>query len=240
VFPFDVPREGVDRVAGWLRNERITIYHSVPSVFRCVAASGEGFPSIRLIRLEGDQASVKDVALFQSRFKPPCILVNGLGATECGIVRQYFIGPETFVPEGVLPIGDPVEDMDVVLLDESGGAMEPGHVGEIAVRSRYLAPGYWGRPELTAAAFTEDPRDASRRIYRTGDLGRFRPDDCLEHLGRTDFQVKIRGNRVEGAEVEAALLAIGTLREVAVVTRDDLAEPRLVAYVVPGSGSPPV
>ena len=239
VLPFDVQRHGVDRIADWLRREAITIYHSVPSLFRCVAASGAVFPALRLIRLEGDRASAADLELFQSAFAPPCVLVNGLGATECGIVRQYFVSAGVPAPPGLVPIGYPVRDMDVLVLDESGRELGPGHVGEIAVRSRYLALGYWQRPDLTAAAFTEDPRDPGVRIYRTGDLGRLRVDDCLEHLGRKDAQVKIRGNRVETAEVEAALLAVDTIREAAVVTRDESAEPRLVAYVVPGSAGPP-
>jgi len=235
VFPFDVPKEGADRIAGWLRREAITIYHSVPSLFRHVATSGESFPALRIIRLEGDRASTRDVELYRKHFSATCTLVNGLGATECGIVRQYFVRAETPAPEGVVPIGYPVEDMEILLLDESGDAVGAGQVGEIAVRSRYLVPGYWRQPELTAAAFAVD-RAGGLRTYRTGDLGRMRPDGCLEHLGRKDSQAKIRGNRVEAAEVEAALLSIGTLKEAAVVTRQDGApEPRLVAYVVPAT-----
>jgi amino acid adenylation domain-containing protein len=233
VFPFDVPREGVDRIAGWLRREEITIYHSVPSLFRHVMTSGEPLPALRIIRLEGDRASARDIELYQKHFSTTCTLVNGLGATECGIVRQYFVGVETPPPRGVVPIGYPVEDMEILLFDETGREVAVGEVGEIAVRSRYLVPGYWRRPELTAAAFTADPRDGLR-IYRTGDLGRMQPDGCLEHLGRKDSQVKIRGNRVEAAEVEVALLATGALKEAAVVTHQEgSAEPRLVAYVVP-------
>jgi amino acid adenylation domain-containing protein len=239
VFPFDVPKEGADRIAGWLRGEAITIYHSVPSLFRHVATSGESFPALRIIRLEGDRASARDIELYQKHFSATCTLVNGLGATECGIVRQYFVGPETPIPDGVVPIGYPVEDMEILLLDEFGQAVGAGQVGEIAVRSRYLVPGYWRQAELTAAAFTAGPA-GELRVYRTGDLGRMRPDGCLEHLGRKDSQVKIRGNRVEAAEVEAALLGIGTLKEAAVVTyQEGPGEPRLVAYVVPAAEPAP-
>ncbi|HUM15287.1 MAG TPA: amino acid adenylation domain-containing protein [Candidatus Nitrosotalea sp.] len=240
VFPFDVHREGVDRIAGWLRDEAITIYHSVPVLFRHMAMSGEPFPALRVIRLEGDRASGRDIELYQKHFSATCVLVNGLGATECGIVRQYFVRTDTPGLEGIVPIGYPVEDMEILVLDEAGHPVDAGQVGEIAVRSRYLVPGYWRRPELTSAAFTVDPADPGLRTYRTGDLGRMRSDGCLEHLGRTDFQAKIRGNRVEVAEVEAALLGVGAVKEVAVATRQDgSAEPRLVAYVVPGSHTAP-
>ena len=110
----------------------------------------------------------------------------------------------------------------------------PDDIGEIAIRSRYLSPGYWRRPDLTAAAFRPDPAGGPERIYRTGDLGRRLPDGCLVHLGRKDFQVKIRGFRVEVAEVEGALLSLPTVQEAVVVAREDRpGDRRLVAYLVP-------
>jgi amino acid adenylation domain-containing protein len=232
VFPFDVPREGADRIRPWLAAEAITIYHSVPALFRRVAEGDAALPALRLVRLEGDRAVPRDVELFRTRFAPGARLVNGLGATECGIVRQFFVDHDTDIRGLVVPIGYPVEDMDVVLLGESGGPVATGEIGEIAVMSRYLAQGYWRQPELTAAAFRTGPGGA--RTYRTGDLGRLREDSCLEHLGRKDFQLKIAGNRVEVAEVEAALLEVPGVREATVATREDRAgEPRLVAYIVP-------
>jgi amino acid adenylation domain-containing protein len=234
-FPFDVPRQGAHEIAGWLRREAITIYHSVPSLFREVARSPGPFPALRLIRLEGDRASARDVELFQAgRFAESCRLVNGLGATECGLVRQYFVGRDTPAPSGVVPIGYPVEDMEVRVLDDAGGAVATGEVGEIAVCSRYLAVGYWRRPDLTAAAFAADPAGDGARVYRTGDLGRLRPDGCLEHLGRKAMDGKVRGVRVDIAAVEAALLTVAGVKEAAAAVRPaDGDDTRLVAYVVP-------
>src|SRR5262249_4699226 len=218
--------------AAWLAEEDITIYHSVPALFRRVAESDVPLPALRLIRLEGDQAAPRDIELFRRRFDRGAILVNGLGATECGIVRQFFVDHDTPVTLGPVPIGYPVEDMEVTLLDESGGPVATDEIGEIAVRSRYLAKEYWGQPELTTAAFHTGPGAA--RTYRTGDLGRLQADGCLEHLGRKDFQHKIGGGRVEAAEVEAALFEVPGVKEVTVVTRERAAgEPQLVAYIVP-------
>jgi len=239
-FPFDVPKDGVGGIAPWLRREAITIYHSVPALFRQVAASGESFPALRLIRLEGDSASVKDVELYRQHFAASSLLVNGLGATECGIVRQYFVGPETRIPGTAVPIGFPVEGMEVLLLDESGREVGPGTVGEIAVRSRYLARGYWRRPDLTEAAFAPGDGGGGIRVYRTGDLGRMGADGCLEHLGRKDFQAKVRGQRVDIAAVEATLLSMPGVKDAAVTTRRSAAdEARLVAYIVPASHPAP-
>ncbi|HEU5188161.1 MAG TPA: amino acid adenylation domain-containing protein [Methylomirabilota bacterium] len=234
VFPFDVARDGGQRIAEWLAAEAITIYHSVPALFRLAAGSGRPLPALRVVRLEGDRATPSDLALFRERFGPDCVLVNGLGATECGLVRQFFFAAREPVPEGVVPIGAPVEDMEVVLLDEGGRPVAAGETGEIAVRSAYLAMGYWKQPALTAARFVAEPGRPDTRLYRTGDLGRLRADGMLEMLGRRDGHSKVRGQRVEVAEVEAALLALSGVAEAVVLVRED--EPgaaRLVAYLVP-------
>ena len=104
----------------------------------------------------------------------------------------------------------------------------------MAIKSRYLSPGYWGKPDLTEAAYISNPEWGDKRIYLTGDLGSMSPDGCLVHMGRKDFQVKIRGNRVEIPEIEAALYNLETTKEAAVLADEDgEGERRLVAYVVP-------
>jgi acyl-CoA synthetase (AMP-forming)/AMP-acid ligase II/acyl carrier protein len=200
-----------------------------------------------VVRLEGDQASPRDVELYRAHCPDDCVLVNGLGATECGLVRQYFVDKHTVLSGPTVPIGGPVEDMEVVLLGETADRAAPegvSGVGEIAVRSRYLAEGYWRRPDLTAAAFVPDPAGSDVRTYRTGDLGRFSADGSLEHVGRMTFERKIRGQRVDVAGIEAALLGLPGVHEAIAVTRDaesrgpdGLDEPRLVAYVVPVAGA---
>jgi acyl-coenzyme A synthetase/AMP-(fatty) acid ligase len=134
----------------------------------------------------------------------------------------------------VVPVGYETQDNEDFLLDESGAEVGVHEIGEIVVKSRYLAPGYWRQPERTAQAFTPAPEGGGARIYRTRDLGRLRADGCLEHLERKDFQVKIRGYRVDIPEIELALLALENVREAMVVAREGHAgEPRLAAYMVP-------
>ncbi|MGE0439101.1 MAG: AMP-binding protein [Gemmatimonadales bacterium] len=241
VFPYDAPRDGIGRNLGdWLVRERLTIYHSVPALFRSFLTGDARFPAIRLIRLEGDAASRLDVELFRKHFGPDCVLVNGLGATETGLTRQFFLRRDTPLDGGVVPIGYPTADMHAMLLGDDGRELGSGVVGQVAVRSRYLALGYWRQPELTDAAFRPGPAGSSERTYLSGDLGRFRADGCLEYLGRRDAGFKIRGNRVEPAEVERALLGLAAVREAAVASREDPAgNHRLVAYVVPAA-TPPI
>jgi len=201
IFPYDLRRQGAAALGAWLVGERITIYHSVPALFRLAAGGADAFPDLRLIRLEGDQMSRHDWLVFRERFSEGCVLVNGLGATECGLVRQFFIDHEMPLVDGVVPIGYPVEDMSVQVLDQVGRPLGVGEAGEIAVRSRYLALGYYERPDLTASAFEPDPSDPGARIYRTGDLGRLRLDGCLDHLGRRDARIKLYGRWVDLAAV---------------------------------------
>ncbi len=238
-FPIDVAREGPDRVPAWLAAEGITVYHSVPALFRQVAPHGAALPALRLVRLEGDGASRRDLELFQRHFARDGVLVNGLGATECGLVRQFFFTPARPLPEGVVPIGEAVEDMEIALVGADGHLAPGGTVGEITVRSRYLAAGYWRRPELTAERFS-DAGSPGLRAYRTGDAGRLSANGILEHLGRLDGLAKVRGQRVEVAEVESALLTLPSVAEAAVTVREDMpGEFRLVAYLVPEAASLP-
>jgi acyl-coenzyme A synthetase/AMP-(fatty) acid ligase len=148
--------------------------------------------------------------------------------------RKFFIDQGTSIMGSIVPVGYAVEDNEVLLLDEAGHDVGFNRVGEIAVRSRYIAPGYWCRPDLTDTTFLPDPAGGDARIYRTGDLGLMLSDGCSLHLGRKDFQVKIRGHRVEVAEVETALLDRGDIKEAVVVAREDRpGDQRLVAYLVP-------
>jgi acyl carrier protein len=113
----------------------------------------------------------------------------------------------------------------------------PNETGEIVVRSKYLAVGYWRQPQLTQAAFLPDREGGAERLYFTGDLGVMRPDGCLIHLGRKDFQVKIRGYRVEVAEIEAALSKLDAVKSTVVHAQPDRdGELRLVAYIVAAPG----
>jgi len=132
-----------------------------------------------------------------------------------------------------VPVGYAVDDMDLLLLDEAGDRIDDGRTGQIAVKSRYLSPGYWRDPESTRRRFLPDPDGGAERVYLTGDLGTLRPDGCLHHVGRQDFQVKIRGHRVEPEEVEAALHAIEGIGQGAVISIENpTSGPGLVACYV--------
>jgi non-ribosomal peptide synthetase component F len=191
-----VKREGFSHLARWLVDEKITIYNSVVTLFRSFGATlkgSEDFSTIRLIKLSGEPVYKRDVDIFKKYFADSCLLINMLAMAEVGSARVYFMGRETPIVESLVPIGYPLEDCEVLLLDADGKAPGLNQVGEIAIRSRYLSPGYWRRTDLTEAAFLPDPEGGDSRIFRTGDLGSMLSDGCLVHRGRKDSHVKIRG-----------------------------------------------
>ncbi|XAM01308.1 alpha/beta fold hydrolase [Phycisphaeraceae bacterium D3-23] len=229
-------------LADWLREERVTIFCSVVTVFRHFArglVGGNPLPDIRLVKLGGEAPFATDIALFRQHFDKHCTLFCGLGSTEAGMARQFPVQRDTPFDGPGVPLGYEVDGVEVLLLDEHRKPVPAGDVGEIALRSRYITTGYFGRDDLNAEKFlpTDDP---DTRLFLTGDLGVMHADGLLIHKGRNDHQIKIHGNRVELLEVEAALSQHPALREALVVARhNDAGDQQLVAYIVTRDGDPP-
>jgi amino acid adenylation domain-containing protein len=241
LFPFNIKEEGLTHFGTWLTQKGITFYCSIPTLFRHFVRTlrdEKAFPSVRLIWLSGETVEERDVARYRKHFSSDCLFIHGFGATETGPVLFYFIDAKMRLPDNNVPLGYVAEGAEVLLLDENGAEVGNNRMGEIAVKSRYLALGYWRQPELTQAVFGPDPSGGDARIYQTGDLGRRLSDGCLEHLGRKDWQVKIRGHRIEVVEVERALLELPTITEAVVMPWEfPERDTRLVAYFVPARDS---
>lgn len=162
---------------------------------------------------------------------------------EYGPIETHVVTSHTVEREGVEapPIGRPIDNVRVHVLDARLRPVPVGAVGELFLAGEGVARGYLNRPDLTAGAFLPDPfsQTSGARMYRTHDLGRWRADGTLEFLGRNDDQVKIRGYRVEPGEVEAVLGGFEEVRGAAVLARRDQGEePYLAAYIVPAAGLP--
>jgi len=238
--PFDVRNEGTNSLVRWVAEARITHLHLVPSLYRRFtnALTGhESLDSLRRVDLAGEPIHASDVAAHRQYLPEHCTLVNRFAASEASFITHHKIGPRTSVADGSVPVGRPADGMEILIQDEEGRDLETGAVGEIVLRSAYLCPGYWRKPDLTARAFSTDPGDGGLRRYRSGDLGRLRPDGVLEHLGRGDTRVKIRGFTVDRAEVEAALRGLEGVHNAVVVARNEgRASADLAAFVVPDDG----
>jgi amino acid adenylation domain-containing protein len=239
---YDVRERGVAPLIRWLNEEAITFFHAPSAVFRqfvSLLTENDLFPTLRQITPSG-RLYRSDVAQIRRNISAECIIIQRLASTETGMITQLRLTADNLPESNVIPVGYPVPGKTVTLVDEHGDPVASGAVGEIRVESRYLAAGYWQQPELTARTFRPNPDDPTLIRYQLGDLGRFRPDGCLELIGRKDAQVKIRGFRVELGEIEAALLALPAISAATVVAREDVADnKRLVAYVVADDHLPP-
>lgn len=240
---FDPRSEGLDCLRRWLEAENITICEFAPSLFRSLARSldsPKNFPTLRLVGLGAEAATPSDVDLFQRYFDERAILRILFASSETATIRSYFVASNTELPEGRLPIGYPIVGKSVELLDETGHPVAPGEIGEIAVKSRYLAVGYWRRPEETSMKFSNDPRGGDERVYLTGDMGQMDAWGCLVHLGRKDQRLKVRGFTVDPLEAQQCLEGHPAVKSVAVIgTPSPSGDLALAAYWVPISNMVP-
>ncbi len=235
LFLIDIHQDGLPYLNQTMNDGGITIYHSTPTVFRLwIDTLGDKMelPQLRLVVLGGEELYARDVERFYQRVSSGCHLINGLGPTESTLALQYELGCHTALPRKKVPVGFPVDDTEIFLLNEAGETND--WVGEIAIRSSGVANGYWHQPELTNKVFIPDPDGGTRRIYHTGDLGRLLPDGAIEYVGRKDWQVKLHGYRIELNEIESVITDHPTVRQAVVVLHGEQAsEQRLVAYIVP-------
>jgi amino acid adenylation domain-containing protein len=243
LYPLDVKKKGTGALVDFLIREDITIYSSVATLFREFLAAltdDKQFPSLRLLYVGGEPVYRHDFEFFQKRFAPHCLLVNTLSSSETGAICHHLVDRQSRIASNTVPVGYPLQEMKVLLLDDAGQETADHEVGEIVVESPFLSLGYWRRPDLTRGAFQPAANGSEARVYRTGDLGRWLPDGSLEYVGRKDSQVKIRGYRVEVSEIELALQACHCVKQSIVVGREDMpGQKRLVAYVVSAGSTTP-
>ncbi|AQG80773.1 non-ribosomal peptide synthetase [Spirosoma montaniterrae] len=218
-------------VAQLLQDRRVTFLQTTPATWRLLLETGwSGNKNLKAIAcaeaLPAD-LSRKLLALCRS-------LWNYYGPTETTI---YATGKHITDPDEPINIGQPIANTQVYFIDEQLRQLPDGEAGELCIAGDGLANGYLNQPELTAQKFVQNPfaQQTNERLYRTGDLGKRLPNGDIQYLGRVDQQVKIRGHRIEVAEVEHQLLAQPGVKNAVVMAREDTpGDQRLVAYVVPG------
>ena len=250
VVPYYTSRSPADCFA-LLRDEGVTVLNQTPSAFRQLVPVALGSPrdslSLRLVVFGGEALEMESLRGWFEHFgdsRP--LLVNMYGITETTVHVTHRLlamadlpkpGEVTDQPEAGAPVGMPLGDLRWYFLDRHLQPVPPGVAGEIHVGGAGLARAYLNRPGLTAGRFVADPfggsfGDPGGRLYRSGDLARFRPDGRVEYLGRADQQIKLRGFRIEPGEIEAAIRRQPAVADAAVLLRGDAADRRLVAYAV--------
>ena len=227
-------RNSAELLREWLIAQKITIGFVPTPLAEHLLDPGVVWPSttdLRIVLTGGDTLHV------YPRPGLPFVLVNNYGPTECTVVATSGVVPPTSSPEAAPPIGTPIANTEIYLLDEHLNQVAPGAAGEIHVGGAGLARGYRNRPDLTAEKFISNTFGAGR-LYKTGDLGRQLPDGQIMYLGRTDDQVKIRGYRIEPGEISSVLNRHQDVRTSLVVAREDVpGDKRLVAYMVLHDGA---
>ncbi len=229
--------EGTQTIPDEIRSYQVTHMQSTPSLARMVAVDPGGLASLGLLKkllLGGEALPPSLVRQLRTEFNGE--LHNMYGPTETTIWSTTFqIAGE---PPEMIPIGSPITQTQVYVLDSHLQRVEAGEPGDLYIGGAGVARGYWNRPDLNVEKFLVDPFLTRNCMYRTGDVARFLLDGNLEFLGRQDFQVKLRGHRIELGEIEVALENQKGVSQAAVVARqfkpDDK---RLVAYVVPKHGA---
>jgi len=223
-----------------IRGSRAQLMVTVPAIAAAIgeelAWTGKRLESLRVLAVGSEGWPGVDCAALLDRLEPHTVVANAYGATETTVDASVFLArSEPLGDSALAPIGRPLPGTSCYVLDAARRLVPAGVPGELFVGGHGVAAGYWNRPGLTADRFPADPFGGGR-LYRTGDRVRWRPDGVLEFLGRVDDQVKVRGFRVEPAEVESALVGHPGVAAAAVIQADD---GRLAGYVVPAAESVP-
>ena len=217
-----------------IKQSGVTHLHFVPSMLRLfLLAPSLDELQIKKLFCSGEALGFDLVQAFYEKASDSVEVHNLYGPTEAAVDVSYFACPRTSSDHSI-PIGKPVTNTGLYVLDEYDQPVPVGVPGELHIGGVQLARGYWNRDELTRERFIPCPvADAPhRRLYRTGDLAYFRPDGEIMYLGRNDFQVKISGVRIELGEIEAAIRSADGIRDVVVVAEENQGQKSLVAYVV--------
>ena len=236
LLPFALAHKGVAGLYDWITENHVTAYVSAASVFRNFIKAvdpGALFPHVHAVQLMSEPATSDDFKAFQRHFPANCCFVHTLSSSETANIALSRWMQGDNVPEGQLPVGLVTKEHEITLCDEHGAAVAPGEIGEIFIKSRYIANGYWRNPELTAERFSTAADGSGDRIFRTGDLARINDHGCMEVCGRRDDQRKIRGTRIELSAIERALQRLPGI-DCAIVETVPRAgrEPALVGFVI--------
>jgi len=240
LIPHDVASES-GRMAKYSAAHQIDVLKIVPSHLSALIGATEGRDILpRRYLISGGEALTWDLVERIESLGGTCELINHYGPTETtiGSLTLRLADYEgTRHPGARVPIGRPIANTQIYILDRSGAPVPVGVTGELYIGGDGVAAGYFNEPSMTAERFVENPWKPGTRMYRTGDLCRYRADGAVEILGRGDDQVKIRGYRIEIGEIEAVIRDYAGVNAVIVIARhDDRGEHRLIAYVVTAEG----
>ncbi len=227
-----------EKLIEWIDKSRVNLIHCVPSVFKLfntTTLTYDNYQNLKYVLMSGERINLKDLENWYHIFGKRIQLVNLYGPSETTMVKTYYCIHQEDLERDFIPIGKPMEGANILLFDEMMYQCEQGKVGEIYIQTRYRTLGYYQDEKATMEKFIPNPlsSDPEDLIYKTGDLGKLLPDGNVHFLGRKDYQVKIRGVRVELGEIEKHLLHQPKITEAVVIDhQDENGNTYLAAYLM--------
>jgi acyl-coenzyme A synthetase/AMP-(fatty) acid ligase/thioesterase domain-containing protein len=231
------PHSGLRRIVETMRDERITICRSVPALMRAVArvdGACEAMAHLRVLQLGGERIYGTDIELLRPLLPANCRISIGFGSTESGVIAQWFVPDST---PGVVASGFAVAGTTIDIVTPEGIPVRDGEIGELRSTGPATALGFWEAGRIVSGGIRSVAHDPQSRVCRTGDLFRYGKGGRLEHAGRTDRTLKVRGQRVDLGDVEAAVRRCRGVRDAAVIAAYDNGTSRIAAFVVDDGSS---
>ncbi len=226
LYPFSINENGIEPCIQFVKNNSISIFHTTPTVFRVLVHASSfcsDWMSVRMVVLGGEVARKHDFLLYKKFFPDGCRFINGYGPTEATVCMQYVIDKTTEVENEFLPLGYPVKNTEIILLNMGNES------GEIVIECPHVALRYWNDEVLSRQKFYYEN---GKRFYKTGDLGKRLENGMIDYKGRMDHQVKIRGDKIILTEIEEILLRDKRIKGVVVLAEEHNHDLILVAYYV--------
>ncbi|PLX85043.1 MAG: hypothetical protein C0614_04725, partial [Desulfuromonas sp.] len=219
-IPDPATRQNIPALVRFVGQQQVNLIHCVPSLFREITShlqqhDPEAFQGVDYLLLAGEPLYGADVLRFRQATTGKTRLVNLYGPSETTLAKMFFrIDGESLAPGQIVPVGSPISNTAVLIL-KGNRLCKAGEPGEIHIKTPFRSRGYIGNDQLNAQVFIQNPlSDTPDILYKTGDMGRYRPDHKVDFIGRIDRQVKLRGNRVELPEVEQAVAALDKIHQV--------------------------
>ena len=248
-IPDEATRRHPGELKQWLINNKITLVHIVPTMFRMLTQETGSpdpdksvFPDLEYALIAGEPLFGADVNNWREYIGSYTKLVNLYGPSETTLAKCFYrIASKEYPSNSIIPLGQPIPDTALLILN-NGKVCSTEEVGEIYIKTKYMSRGYFEAPLLTKSSFIKDPlsEDTDDIIYKTGDLGKTTSDGNLCFMGRADNQVKMFGNRIEIGEIEVALRNHPEIRQAAVAVKSDVFNnKRLVGYIISNNGKAP-
>lgn len=237
---FNLKRESFSTFRNWLTSQKISVTLMIPSILRNFTATlnnSHHFPDLRVVMSGGESLFRADVEKLLPHLSEQAVVYHMLASTEAYLTCAFPIKKGDLLVSNSIPIGWDVEGVQTMVMDESGNPCEQGKIGELWIKSAFMAGGYWGESAQQNGAFGPAEGEPGLAVFRSSDMGYRQPDGALIMVGRKDNMVKLRGYRIDLREIESVLLELPETREVAVLPKENsMGSKHLVAYVVINEG----